>query len=224
MKLYDHYIIHVDNIWEETVVHGLQVMNGLRWIDQERDRYTRKRRWGIVVSEPAGLTGSNHTFIDPGWPNPRIHVGHDLIQEKINMGFPEYHDWERFYNLATHEEIMYDTLADYPTDARVGEKVYFHPSVTEPENKIGPNLYKCRADLLVCVMPDFRMQGGYILVKPIERSNEDHGLILSTSSERELLRGILDGQEVLFQDYADWEYEIEGEKYYAMRRNEILTV
>jgi len=222
MKLFDHYILYIDNIWDEPVVGGLQLANGLRWIDKERDRYERKRRWGIVHAEPAGLTGKDHNFIDPGWPNPRIHVGHDLIQEKVNMGFEEYHDWELFYNLATHEEIMYDTLADYPTDARVGEKVYFHPSVTEPENKVGPNLYKCRVDLLVCVMPSFRMQAGYVLVKPIEKAHEIAGLVLGT--EKELLHGLLDGQEVLFQDHADWEYEIDGVQYYAMKREDVLMI
>lgn len=244
MKLFDHYIIRVNNIWEETVIGGVQMMNGLRYIDKERDRYDRKRRYGIVVSEPAGLSGKNHNFIDPGWPNPRIHIGHDLIQEKVNMGFDEYTDYERFYNLAVHEEIAYDTLADYPTDAKSGEVVYFHPSVTEPENKIGPGLYKCRTDLLVCVIEKrfrrmswntynsdrseeweyiFRMQANYVLVEPIAKEDTAAGLILSVDTQNELLRGRLkDGSEVLFRDYADWQYEILGKKYYAMREEDIL--
>lgn len=225
MKLLDHYIIKVETVWETGMVGNIQTQWGQRYPDQERDRYERKRLHGTVVSTPAGFTLNNHIFQDPGFPNPRLHVGHDLIQSKINEGFEEYHNWERFYNLATNDHIEYDTLADYPCDAKVGERVYFHPQVTEPENQMAPLLFKCRTDELICVADPIRMQGGYILVEPIETQNEVAGIILESTTE--LQRGIIrhgGSGDILFTNYADWLYEVNGVKYYAMRQDDVMQI
>src|SRR4051812_27866402 len=111
LKLVDHYLIRVDNVWDEKVVEGIQMLNHHLYIEKERDRFERKRLYGIVEQLPVWLTGKNHQPLDPGWPNHRLAVGHDLIQAKINQGIGDYHqNWEKYYNLAGKEDLEYMTL------------------------------------------------------------------------------------------------------------------
>lgn len=249
MRLVDNYVIKVDNVWEETVVEGIQLLNHHLYIDKERDRLERKRIYGTVEQLPAGFSGKMHQPIDPGWPNPRLAVGHDLIQTKVNQGMDDYHtDWEKYYNLASKEDLEYTTLADYPCDVEIGEKVYFHPSVTEEENEVGPGLFKCRPDQLFCVVESlfragidpysgdskplisthtrFRMQSFHLLVEPIE---EDIQILEEINEEKKMYQGIvrhgaLQGQKIWFQVDANWEVEIEGVVYYVMTEEDVFVV
>lgn len=248
MQLVDHYIIRVDNVWEETVVEGIQLLNQHLYIEKERDRFERKRLYGTVEQLPAWFSGKMHQPIDPGWPNPRLAVGHDLIQMKVNQGMEDYHtDWEKYYNLAAKEDLEYTTLADYLCDARIGEKVYFHPSVTEEENEVGPGLYKCRPDQIFCVVESwfkgidfnsynhhqtiytehrFRMQSFHLFVEPIE---EEVQILQEISEEKKMFQGIvrhgsLQGQKIWFQVDANWEVEIEGIVYYVMTEEDVFVV
>lgn len=230
MKLVDHYIITVDNVWDERVDGGIITMNAVRYIDQDRDRFERKRLVGTIVAMPLGFSGKPHQYLDPGFPNHRLNVGHDDIQQAISEGNTNYLDWELYYNVAGKDSLDFLTLADYPCDAQVGETVIFHPGVTEPDNLLEPNTYKCRPDQLICVSREtLVMQGGYVLVEPIAVVNEEAGFILSIEAENELLRGIVrhsvdlaPGTEIGFVENADWTIEIDGVKYFAMRNDEIM--
>ncbi len=237
MKLVDNYIIRVDNVWEEKTIGQLQILQSRLYIDKERDRFERKRLYGTIEQLPAWFSGKNHQPIDPGWPNPRLHVGHDLIQTKINQGQTDYHaDWEKYYNLATKPDLKYLTLADYPCDARIGEKVYFHPSVTEEENEIGEGLYRCRPDQIFLVVEElvtsiatshrFRMQAFHLLVEPII---EEQGFIEEIDEEKKMFQGIvrhgsLKDQKIWFQVDANWEVEIEEVVYYVMKEEDVFVV
>ncbi|HET9135133.1 MAG TPA: hypothetical protein VFO76_00740 [Candidatus Kapabacteria bacterium] len=244
MKLVDHLLIRVDNVWEETQVAGLQILNHHLYIEKERDRFERKRLYGIVEQLPAWLSGKMHQPLDPGWPNHRLRVGHDEIQRWVNQGNTDYHNnWEQYYNLAAKDELDYLTLADYPCDVQIGEKVYFHPSVTEEENQIEEGLFKCRPDQVICVVEEplrgrdfstgidmvkhrFRMQAFHLLVEPLL---EEQSILEEINEQKQMFQGIvrhgsLAGQKIWFQVDADWEVEIEGVMYYVMKEEDVFVV
>lgn len=233
MQLMDYYILTVDNVWDEREEGGLITQNAARYIDQDRDRFERKRLYGRIEAVPIKLTGKPHQPLDPGNPNYRLHVGHDVIQERINEGLPDYLNWEQFYNTAIRENLEFLSLKDYPCDVQVGETVIFHPGVTEPSNLIDKNKYWCRPDQIIAACRETLVpQANYVLVDPIELPSSAGGFILDIESQFDLLRGIVrfssgvlrPGQMIGFIENADWSIEIDGHRYFAMRDDEIMLV
>jgi len=228
MILHDHYLISVPKVFDDLETEtGLIGRNTHWYIDQERDRYARKVRKGIVIAKPEIFSEGNYLPIDPGTPPPRIYRGHDQIQQDFNGGvknLPSYYP-------GTRETFDFISLADIArlVDVQVGEEVYFHPNVTEPENMHTEGVYKALPDQLICV--GTRMQGGWVLVDPIEESNVTDGFITAIDAGTKLLEGIMrhirnrpdlkPGDHVFFQEDSNWEYEVEGTVYFAMKEENI---
>lgn len=168
--------------------------------------------------------------IDRGIPAARGFVGHDAIQSMVNQGY----NWgnERYHPGATDEIFDWLSRADYGKriTAKEGDKVHFHPSVTEPDNffgeKDGNLLYIAQVHELIAVgsIP----QGYYILVEPIPEDKEFNGIIVAVDDTHKLLQGIARtgeyaGERVFFQEGSDWPFEIEGKVYFAMLEENILA-
>lgn len=231
MTLYDHYLIQIPKVFDELETNGIIGRNTAWYIEQERDRYARKVRKGLVIAKPHAFTEDSYQPIDPGVPNPRVYLGHDQIQEMRNAGrksLPEYYPSAR-------ERIDWLSLADIGrlVDVEVGEEVWFHPNVSEPENlhqelEIG-NVYKAFPDVLICA--NGRMQAGWVFVEPIQENNEVDGFVLSVEPEHKMLEGIVRnirnrpdlriGDHVYFQENSNWEYEVDGKLYFAMKEENI---
>lgn len=232
MTLYDNYLISVPKIFDDLEDGNIIGRNNAWYIEQERDRYERKIRKGIVVAVPMGYTETNYQPIDPGVPNHRIYVGHDALQQMANIGRKSA---TIQYYPSVKEQIDFISLADIGAlvDAQVGETVYFHPNVTEPENLHqeleDSTIYKALPDALICV--GTRMQAGWVLVEPHEDVVVQDGFIVSIEPIQKMLEGTIRhirprpdmkaGNHVFFQDDSNWEYEVEGVKYYAMKEENI---
>jgi len=230
--IYDHYLIRVDNVFDDLKEGNLIGRNNAWYIDQERDRYMRKVRKGLVIAKPTAYTDTNYQPIDPGVPNHRIYVGHDTLQTMALMGRKSA---TIQYYPSTKEQIDFISLADIGAlvDAEVGETVYFHPNVTEPENlheeHESYSVFKALPDALICV--GTRMQAGWVLIEPHEDVTIDSGFILSVEPIHKMLEGTVrhirnrpdlkPGDHVFFQEDSNWEYEVEGVKYYAMKEDNI---
>jgi len=227
MILYDHYLIQVPKVYDDLQQEGLIGRNTAWYIDNERDRYERKIRKGLVIAKPMGFSEGLYQPIDPGVPNHRIYVGHDQIQENFNAGrkkLPTYYPGSK-------EQISFVSLADIAqlVDVEVGEEVYFHPNVTEEENLHADGVYKALPDALICV--GTRMQAGWVLVEPIAEENVVDGFIVSIDKSTKMLEGIVrhirnrpdlkPGDHVFFQEDSNWEYEVDGKKYFAMKEENI---
>lgn len=233
MILYDHYLISVSKVFDDLKEGSLIGRNTAWYVEQERDRYMRKVRKGLVMAKPMGYTETNYQPIDPGVPNHRIYVGHDTLQEMAAAGRKSA---TIKYYPSTKEQIDFISLADIGAlvDVEVGEVVYFHPNVTEPENLHQEleteTIYRALPDALICV--GTRMQAGWVLVEPIEDEVvTDTGLVTSIEPVKKLLQGIVrhirlredlkPGDHVYFQEDSNWEYEVEGVTYYAMKEENI---
>lgn len=226
---YDYYLIKVDQVYDDLKQGNLIGRNNAWYIENERDRYARKIRKGLVIAKPMEFTQANYQPIDPGVPNHRVYVGHDMLQNFHNIGRKS---GTIQYYPSTKEQIDFISLADIAelVDVEVGEEVYFHPNVTEPENLHEEGIYKALPDALICV--GTRMQAGWVLVEPhADKVITDSGLILTAEPTSKLLEGTVrhirnrpdlkPGDHVFFQDNSEWEYEVEGVTYYAMREENI---
>lgn len=233
MQFLDHFIIGVSSLYDQGE-GDIKKINPAYFIDKERDRYERKNRHGKVISVPLVYRELNHTPIDPGLPTPRIFIGHDDIQQKINEGYR----WSNAnYHPSTAERVYeYITVADYGRmiTAKAGDMVWFHPSVTEDENYLGEkdglSLYKAAVTEIICCgdIP----QGGHVIVEPVGLANERDGILLAVEDQDEALRGRIKyarpgsglepGTMVYFQENANWEYWMDGVRYFAMLEENIL--
>jgi len=228
MILHDHYLISVPKVFDDLESETGIIGRNIHWyIDEERDRYSRKVRKGVVIAKPTSFSEGLYQPIDPGVPNGTVYIGHDQIQEARNMGrgnLPKY-------NPSTKETIDYISLADIArlVDVEVGEEVYFHPNVTEPDNLHAEGVYKALPDQLICV--GHRMQAGWVLVEPVAEDVTSDGFITSVDAGTKLLQGIVrhirnkpdlkPGDHVFFQEDSNWEYEVEGVTYFAMKEENI---
>lgn len=231
MILQDSFLISVSKVFDDLETNGMIGRNTAWYIEQERDRYARKIRVGKVVSVPSGYSGTNYQPIDPGLPNHRIYVGHDQIQQMANIGRKDLPK----YNPSAKEQIEFISLADIGAlvDVRVGEMVHFHPNVTEPENLHQEleteTIYKCYSDALICV--GTRMQAGWVLIEPHVESMEQDGFVVAVEAGTKMLEGTVayirqredlkPGDHVFFQENANWEYEVGGKVYFAMREENV---
>lgn len=229
IRLLDHFLISVPAVFEADTHDGIKSTNTAFFVDKERDRYERKVRRGIVHAAPIGYTETKHMPIDPGLPNPKLYVGHDDIQQKINEG---YHWSNAQYHPGGTNHFKYISRAGYGEriDAKEGDEVYFHPSVTEPENEMSPGIYRCQVHELISV--GTRPQGFWILVEPHAETNESLGLSLSVDGQDKMLEGTVRyaregcefilGQKVFFQEGSDWEFFIGEERLFAMLEENLL--
>lgn len=241
---FDQHIISVDKIYDDRATETGLIRLNTAWYrtEKELDRYERKLLIGTIVAVPDGYSEKNFMPIDPGIPNHKIFIGHDAIQEKRNLGAK----WgNEKYHPSTKERFDFLTIADYGAmiDAKVGDKVYFHPSVTEPENLIEEKdekqFYYAAVNELICVMGEdgqIRVQGGFVLVEPHFESEDalesKTGIIIKTEVEAKMLEGTIKfvreginlkrGDEILFLENSNWEIIIEGILYYAMLEEEIF--
>lgn len=247
-RLIDLHIIRIDSIWDDRPVEGIVPMNAAYWtVDKEMDRYERKLLQGTVEAIPMGYSETQYNPLDSGLPPARLFVGHDAIQLQRNYGRK---DWGREkYHPGLKERYEYMTVSEYGAmiDLKVGERVYFHPSVTEPENRLEDKLYLATVDQLICgvdikeeIIYDnssrfvrIRPQGGFVLVEPVmDTQLESSGIIIKQEAEAVLLEGIVrhtrpgsgleEGERIYYLENADWALKIEGVIYYAMREEEII--
>ncbi len=235
IKLFDYHIIKIDSVYDQRPTESGLIRLNAAWYREEKemDRYERKLLSGTIAQVPIGYTEAPFMPIDPGIPNHKIYVGHDIIMNQRNIGY----EWSNAqYHPGMKESIDFETIAEWGAkiDARQGEKCYFHPSVTEKENLVEEGLYRCAVHEIICVVRDGRPvpQGGYILIKPnIEEELEsESGLITKLEGEADLVYGTVaysagelkPGQDIVFLEYSDWKVNIEGEELFAMREEDIL--
>lgn len=239
MLLHDQFLISVESVYDEFKNEaGISGLNPVHYFEGERDRSERKLRHGQIYSVPEVFSEKNHMPIDPGYPNPRMYISHDSIQKQVNLGFK----WdESYYHPGAKEQMEFITIADYGEmiDAKAGDKCYIHPMVTEPEKlfaiKDGVRLYLAEVNEIVCVVRNGVIipQGGYILLDPIEMDDQVNGLVVDASKKDEPLKGIVRhtrdgsgvdvGDVVLFQEDSNWDFVIEGHRYYAMLEEDIFV-
>lgn len=244
----DLHIIRIDSVWDDRPVEGIVPMNAAYWtVDKEMDRYERKLLQGTVEAIPMGYSETQYNPLDSGLPPARLFVGHDAIQLQRNYGRK---DWGREkYHPGLKERYEYMTVSEYGAmiDLRVGEKVYFHPSVTEPENRLEDKLYLATVDQLICgvyygyevtggtTKTYIRPQGGFVLIEPVmDTQLESSGIIIKQEAEAVLLEGIVrhtrpgsgleEGERIYYQEYSDWALKIEGTVYYAMLEENVVGV
>ena len=231
MQLLDHFLISVPHVFDEGE-GDIKTMNAAHYIDKERDRYERKVMKGIVHKAPLAFREINHMPIDPGFPNHKLFVSHDAIQEMVNKGYK----WDNTsYHPGIKEHFEYITIADYGRmiTAKEGDEIYFHPSVTELENYHGEingqSLFKASVHELISVgtVP----QGGYVLVKPHMEDTKHGDLVVTLEDTHRLLEGTvkyarpeskLSGAFVYFQEGSDWIVNINGERLFAMLEENVL--
>jgi len=133
------------------------------------------------------------------------------------------------------ERYNYLTYADYGKriTAKDGDQIYFHPSVTEPENLLGTHgdkeLYLASPHDMIAV--GIVPQGFYILIEPHLEERERDGFLLDVDVKDRLLEGIVKysssiptGTRVNFQQDSNWEFIIEGQRLYAMLEENIIFV
>lgn len=237
IHLFDHFIIKVDSVYDERPAEsGLIKINHAFYIEKERDRFERKLLCGTVQAVPFGYSTGNYMPVDCGVPPYKLYIGHDAIQRQVNMGYKDWEDFQNYYHPGLKESFDFLSMEHYGRmiDAKVGEKVYFHPSVTEEENYMSPGVYRANGDKLICVVGDtIRPQAGYVLVEPhFDTQMEESGFIIRAESEVKLLEGtvryarpgsdLVEGDFILHMEDANWEIIIEGVKYYAMKEDEVF--
>lgn len=238
---FDYHIICVDRVYDdgETTTGLIKLNSGWYRVEKELDRYERKLLCGTIAAVPIGYSEKEYMPLDPGVPNPMLFIGHDAIQKQVNLG----NAWgNEKYHPGLKERLEFQTIAEYGAliDAQVGEKVYFHPGVTESENLIkeeeGKAYYLAAVDQLICIVsPEgIRTQGGFVLVEPHLESEDTllaEGLIVGLEVEVKMQEGTVRhvrqdaemkiGDHILYVTDANYSIDIEGVTYYAMREDEI---
>lgn len=229
IQLLDCFLIAVPRVYDEGD-GPIKHTNVAYFIEKERDRYERKIRKGTIYQVPVGFSEEKHDPIDEGIPNYKRFIGHDAIQQKINEGYK----WgNETYHPGAKEGWNYVSREDYGRliTAKIGDQVYFHPSVTEPENYIteinGQEIYRAQVHELISV--GNATQGFYILVQPIDEVNETG---LSLDPKDKMLEGrvrycrdgspVKPGDYVFFQEGSDWVFEVNEERLFAMLEENIL--
>lgn len=238
IERFDFHTIRINSIYDDGLSEGGLIKLNSAWYrtEKELDRYERKSLSGVIESVPIGYTDKDFMPIDPGYPNPRIFIGHDIIQAKINKGF----DWGNDkYHAGLLDAIQWEKLAEYGNkiDAKVGERVYFHPAVTESENLLEEGVYRAAVHEIIAIVEEdgnMRPQGGYVLVYPKmdNTTQSETGIIFRSEGEATMLEGtvafarlgadVVQGDEILFQIEANYIIVIDGVEYYAMREDEVF--
>lgn len=239
----DYFMMTVDQRYETTIrPDGIITLNSA-WIhDESADRFAYKRIYGTIESCPENFTETRVEVIDPGFPNPRLFRSGEHIEEQIKKGYKHFN--RKYYCCSTVDEVEDITLIDLAknTDIRRFDKVYFAPTVTEPENLLGMHkkkeLYKVRVDDILCVVRDGEIlpQSWWCLVEPDMESWVDittkAGIIMKPHPEAHYLRGTMryfqhidglnEGDHIMYDRGADYLLKIEGKEYYLIQDRDIL--
>lgn len=240
----DYFLMTVDQRYESTISPSGIITLSSAWIHEEViERFDYKRIYGKIQSVPLNFTEFALEPVDPGYPNPKVHLPAEFINQRKNSGYKRYGNHN--YNCAGNdgfELITRATIAE-KTDIRVGDKVYFDPRATEDENLVGRHnkheLFKIAPEEIVCTVRDgeILMQGEWCLVEPNMESWEEittkAGIIMKPRPEAKFLQGImrhfqyhedlLEGDHIVYVKGADWTMDIEGKKYYAIEWRDIVA-
>lgn len=238
--IHDYCIIELDRLFDVKEQSGLLTLNEAHVQPGERDRNIYKRICGIVTALPRGYTDLKIDPQDPGVPNHKIYVGHDIIAERANEGYP----WTRetHYHPGTTESFEFKTISDVSQyiDVRVGDKIYVHPNTLEEENalwkKDGKYYFRVRVDEILCAVRDGELvaQGQYVMLKPHMETEDEiirSGLLIKTQVEAKPQQGFVlcarptfcpKGILVFFMYDSDWLITIEGQPVYMMREEEVM--
>lgn len=238
--IHDYVILELDRIYDVREVSGIITLNDAYIQEGERDRNIYKRIHGTVTAIPRGYTDLKIDPQDPGMPNPRIFVGHDIIAERVSEGYP----WtrEEHYHPGTTESYEFKTVADFAqhVDVRVGDTVYVHPNQLEEDNflwkKDGKYYFRVRVDQILCAVRDGELvpQGQYVILKPHMESESEimrSGIQVKMSVEAKPQQGFVlcarpefcpKGILVFFVYDADWLITVEGQTCYCVKEEEIM--
>jgi hypothetical protein len=238
--LHDYFILELDRLFDVKEESGLISLNEAYASNEKRDANIYKRIYGKIVSVPRGYSGLKFDPVDPGYPNPKIYVGHDVISERAREGYP----WTRetHYYPGTVESYEFITTEDIGklVDAKIGDIAYVHPNSLEEENalwkKDNKYYFRIRVDELLCVVRDGQLvaQGGYVLLKPhMEKESElFRGLLqVKSSIEAKPLQGFVycarpefcpKGILVFFISDSEWMITIEGQEVYCMKEEQVM--
>lgn len=170
----------------------------------------------------------------------------------INVGGEELFldtDFNRFWHARQYGEVKYiprrfQKEAEDNIDLVKGDKIYVHHFLIDESHTLevyGEKLYWVPYGLCFCIVRDgeLHMLNDYILAKPVLEPEENYktssGLFLKAEPEKlERIAKVVktnhtsheenlqEGDYVVFANDADYEMEIEGEKYYVMRNKECL--
>jgi co-chaperonin GroES (HSP10) len=146
-------------------------------------------------------------------------------------------------------EVVYISskiTGEYPLDIKVGDKVYTHHFLCDPENEVEVNgelLYQIAYRSIYCVIDngEIRMIQDYNLIEPIVEDEAEFTtpagiLTKSTPDVVKLIgiarhvcpelaeQGVEPGDKVVYRSVADYEMHIEGKTYYKMETRDIQAV
>lgn len=238
--IHDFIILELDRLFDVREEGGLITLNEAYVQHGERDRNIYKRISGIVTSLPRGYSDLKIDPVDPGVPNYKIYVGHDVIQERVNEGYKW--DRENYYYPGSTESYEFRSMQDVDphVDVRIGDTVYVHPNQLEEENalwkKDGKYYFRVRVDEILCAVRDGQIiaQGQHVLVKPNMEKESDliqGGLQIKPQAEAKPLQGFIfscrpefciPGVLVFFIEDSEWLITIEGIPVYVMKEEQIM--
>jgi len=214
--LQDYFIVSIERKIEDTKTKSGIITTNAAWIEESSmESYENKRIYGTVISVPESFSDSPYRAIDDGMPAYHKFVGHDHIVDKINRGYNN-HDAKSYY-CSTYDEYSVVTNADVAkrVDVRVGDRVYFMPQVTEPENFLEMNgkefLYKVNVtEIFATARPDtspdemltkwvrtniIKTQGEWVLITPNKETWDEittpSGIIMKPNPVNKWLEGIV---------------------------------
>ncbi len=238
--LHDYFLVELDRLFEtQETKSGLLPLNE-EWVQpNQEDRNIYKRIYGTVVSVPRGFTSLKIDPIDPGHPNHRLFIGHDIIQHNVNEGYKWSND---NYHPGTVDNYEFVTIEDVArlVNVNVGDRIYAHPNVFEGENamwkKDGKYTFRVRVDEIICSVVNgvIRAQGLHTILDPVWEKDSDiiskGGLFIKPQAEKKPNQGILlygreglpVGELVFFMQDADWTLGIEGKEVYVIKEDELL--
>lgn len=208
--------------------------------DMKRNQQHR-RIYGEVVSTPRKLSGLPLSRVNPGVPNPKRHVSHEVIQEMVRI---QPNEWGRKDYSAADFDVKFERLSDFEMIAQPGDRAYVHYDCLNPEFFAGKYkdhyIYYVRYDNIICMVRrgDILMCAGHTLVKPLVDSMEESktvsGIYTQSVDKPRYLQGTLVhvasnnkyglkvGSHVYYETNSDWENEIEGQKYYVIKEKDIM--
>lgn len=239
----DFFMISVDQLYESSVNKDGILTLASSWVnDKTIERFGHKRVYGRVEACPLSFSGKVVELIDPGYPNPKVHVSGEYIGRQRRMG---YKTDKLAYSCAGCDEYDVQTVADVAAtcDIRRFDTIYFDPIVTEPDNYLGPHekrhLYKVLPTDVICVVRDGQiiMQGDWCLLEPVKETIEDittpSGIMMKPLPGEKYMQGTVrhfrefpgveEGDTVLHFPGLNWLFRVENKHYYAVQREFIIA-
>lgn len=239
----DFFMMSVDSLYESSVNKEGILTLASSWVnDKTIERFGHKRVYGKIEAVPLTFTDRVVELIDPGFPNPKVYISGEYIGQQIKKGLK--YD-KNYYSCAGCDGYGVTTMADVAKncDIRRGDRVYFDPIVTEPDNYLGPHgkghLYKVYPSDIVCVVRDgeILMQNDWCLLSPVKETMEDittaSGIMMKSAPGAKYLQGRIQhfrdipgmnkGDLVLHFPGLNWLFLVEGREYYAVQSEFIIA-